>query len=136
MTDRRRAGFPAAVFFTSFVALYFVVLYIHAMKYDSPDQRLYTLITTLPPQEVQNRLMRITDREIAISLIYMGDRERKVLLGFLGQAKRNRIRQEMAYVEHLRLRYPHYRLVIEQVIAVVSGRSDAAVRTYIRPVRD
>lgn len=102
----------------------------------SPDQRLFQLLISLPPQDVQNRLMRITDREIAISTIYMEDRERNVLLGFLGQVKRERVRQEIAYVEHLRLRYPQYQAVIEQVIAVVSGRSDGSVRSYIRPIRD
>lgn len=102
----------------------------------SPDQRLFHLLISLPPQDVQNRLMRITDREIAISTIYMGDRERNVLLGFLGHVKRERVMQEIAYVEHLRLRYPQYQAVIEQVIAVVSGRRDGSVRSYIRPIRD
>jgi len=102
----------------------------------TPDRRLYRLATALPPRDVQNRLMRITDRELAISMLYLDDSERRVMLGFLGRVKRDRVTQELSYVQHLRLRYPQYRRVIEQVIAFLSGRSDGSVRSYIRPIRD
>lgn len=103
---------------------------------ESPDQRLIKLIRSLPPQEAQNRLMRVTDRELAISILYMEKPEQKLVLQRLGASKSRRVRQELDYVSHLRLRYPQYRDVIEQVIERISGRSDGSIRSYIRPRRE
>ena len=102
---------------------------------ESPEQRLLKIIRSLPPAEVQNRLMRITDRELAICMLYMEKTEYPLLLDPLGKAKRQRILQEISYVNHLRLRYSQYRVVVEKVIDVLTGRDDGSIRSYIRPIR-
>lgn len=102
---------------------------------ESPDKRLIKILKGLPPAEAQNRLMRITDRNLAICMLYMEDMERNVLLGRLGKMKRDRVQQEHGYVKHLRLRYPQYRSVIEQVIISLVGGKDIGPRSYIRPIK-
>lgn len=103
---------------------------------ETPDKRLIKILHSLSPAEAQNRLMRITDRNLAICTLYMEDFERTILLERLGKAKRDRVQQELGYVRHLRLRYPQYRSVIEQVIISLAGGRDISPRSYIRPIRD
>ena len=103
---------------------------------ETPDKRLVKLLRGLTPAESQNRLMRITDRNLAICMLYMEDVERNLLLGRLGKMKRDRVVQELAYVKHLRLRYPQYRSVIEQVIISLAGGKDIGPRSYIRHIKN
>jgi len=103
---------------------------------EAPDKRLIKILQSLSPAEAQNRLMRISDRNLAICTLYMEDVERNILLGRLGKAKRDRVQQERGYVEHLRLRYPQYRSVIEQVILSLAGGKDIGPRSYIRPIKN
>ena len=103
---------------------------------EAPDKRLLKIIRGLSPAEAQNRLMRVTDRNLAICLLYMEEIERNLLLGRLGKMKQDRVQQELGYVEHLRLRYPHYRSVIEQVIISIAGGKDIGPRSYIRPIKN
>ncbi len=103
---------------------------------EAPDKRLLKIIKGLTPAEAQNRLMRVTDRNLAICLLYMEEFERNLLLGKLGKMKRGRVEQELGYVKHLRLRYPHYRSVIEQVIISLAGGKDMGPSSYIRPIKN
>jgi len=103
---------------------------------ESPDKRLIKILKALPPADAQNRLMRITDRNLAICMLYMENVERTILLGRIGKMKRDRVQQELGYVKHLRVRYPHYRSVIEQVIISLVGGKDIGPRSYIRPIKD
>ncbi len=102
---------------------------------ETPDRRLLKLIRLLPPSEVQNRLMRISDREIAVSLLYLEKEERAFILSFLGGAKKSRVQEEMEYTDRLRIRYPEYRLMIENVIKQIGGSGGGPLRSYLRPVR-
>ena len=102
---------------------------------ESPEQRLLKIIRILPDAEIQNRLMRITDRELAICMLYMEADQRPAVLDVLGNVKRQRVLQEIGYVNHLRLRYPQYRTVIEKVIGVLTGQDEGNIRSYIRPYR-
>lgn len=102
---------------------------------EAPDKRLVKILQGLTPAEAQNRLMRITDRNLAICMLYMEEFERNLLLHRLGKMKRDRVAQEVTYVRHLRLRYPQYRSVIEQVIISLAGGRDMGPRSYIRPIK-
>mgnify|MGYP006296943543 CR=1 FL=1 len=103
---------------------------------ESPDKRLIKILQSLSPAEAQNRLMRVTDRNLAICTLYMEDVQRTILFGRLGRVKRDRVQQELGYVRHLRLRYPQYRAVIEQVILSLAGGKDSGPRSYIRPIKN
>lgn len=103
---------------------------------ESPDAQLIKILKTLSPAEAQNRLMRITDRNLAICMLYMEASDRNIVLDRLGTMKRQRIKQEVAYVQHLRLRYPQYKSVIEKVILSIVGGKDVAPQSYIRPLRN
>lgn len=101
---------------------------------ESPDKRLIKIIQTLPQADAQNRLMRVSDRNLAICMLYMEEIERNLLLNRLGRTKRDRVRQEIGYVQHLRIRYPQYRSVIEQVIISLSAGKNIGPSSYIRPL--
>ncbi|MFO7731448.1 MAG: hypothetical protein R6V86_11875 [Spirochaetia bacterium] len=66
----------------------------------------------------------------------MDNPDRNIVLDRLGKMKRERIRQELAYVQHLRLRYPQYKSVIEKVIVSIVAGKDVAPQSYIRPLRN
>jgi hypothetical protein len=102
---------------------------------ETPDRRLLKLLRSMPASEVQNRLMRITDREIAVSLLYLVQDERRYVLSFLGGAKRRRVEEEVEYTDRMRIRYPQYRIMIENVIAQLGGSGGGPLRSYLRPVR-
>lgn len=103
---------------------------------ESPDTQLIQILKSLSAAEAQNRLMRITDRNLAICMLYMDDPDRNIVLDRLGKMKRERIKQELAYVQHLRLRYPQYKSVIEKVIVSIVAGKDVAPQSYIRPLRN
>ena len=65
----------------------------------------------------------------------MEEFNRQTVLGRLGKAKRKRVAQEISYVKHLRLRYPHYQTVVEKVIGVLTGKEKGSIGSYIRPYR-
>ena len=101
---------------------------------ESPDKRLIKIIQALSLADAQNRLMRVSDRNLAICMLYMEEVERNFLLNRLGRIKRDRVRQEIGYVQHLRIRYPLYRSVIEQVIISVAAGKNMGPSSYIRPL--
>ncbi len=101
---------------------------------DTPDRRLLKLLRLLPPAEVQNRLMRMSDREIAVSLLYLVREERNFLLSFLGGEKRRRVEEEIIYTDKMRIRYPQYRTMIENVIEQLSGSAKGPLRSYLKPI--
>ena len=103
---------------------------------ESSDTQLIKILKSLSPAEAQNRLMRVTDRNLAICMLYMDVSDRNVVLDRLGKMKRQRIKQEFVYVQHLRLRYPQYKSVIEKVILSIVGGKNVAPQSYIRPLRN
>ncbi len=102
---------------------------------NTPDKVLAGLIRLEPSANVQNILMRISDRELAISMIYMEKKDIAFLLSFLPPVKQVRVKQEQIYVDRLNLRYPQYRIVIDDVILRLKGMSGGGIRSYVRPRR-
>lgn len=102
---------------------------------NTPNSVLAGLLHSGNHAEVQNILMRISDRELAISTIYMKDEDIAFLLSFLPAVKQNRVKQEQIYVDRLNLRYPQYRIVIDDVILRMKGMSGGGIRSYVRPRR-
>lgn len=100
-----------------------------------PDKVLTDLIRSGSSARVQNILMRISDRELAISMIYMEKKDITFLLSFLPAVKQDRVKQEQGYVARLNLRYPQYRIVIDDVILRLKGMSGGGTRSYVRPRR-
>jgi hypothetical protein len=100
-----------------------------------PDKVLADLIRSGSSASVQNILMRISDRELAISMIYMEKKNISFLLSFLPKLKQDRVKQEQGYVARLNLRYPQYRIVIDDVILRLKGLSGGGIRSYVRPRR-
>lgn len=98
-----------------------------------PDKVLADLIRSGSSASVQNILMRISDRELAISMIYMEKKDISLLLSFLPKVKQDRVKQEQGYVARLNLRYPQYRIVIDDVILRLKGLSGGGIQSYVRP---
>lgn len=99
----------------------------------SPERRLLELLSALGRTEASNRLMHRSDRELAISVLSMDRENRETLLSYLGSAKRDRVVEELRFVERLGLRYMDYRRAVEGVILDVSEGGNDTLRSYIRP---
>ncbi|MCK5201310.1 MAG: hypothetical protein KAR21_23310 [Spirochaetales bacterium] len=98
-----------------------------------PDKVLADLIRSGNSASIQNILMRVSDRELAISMIYMEKKDISFLLSFLPPVKQDRVKKEQNYVARLNLRYPQYRIVIDDVILRLKGLSGGGIRSYVRP---
>ena len=98
-----------------------------------PDKILADLLRSGQSANVQNILIRISDRELAVSMIYMDKKDIAFLLSFLPPVKQDRVKQEQIYVDRLNLRYPQYRIVIDDVILRLKGMSGGGIRSYVRP---
>lgn len=100
---------------------------------NTPDRILTRLLRSGKHADIQNILMRISDRELAISTIYMEEEDITFLLSFLPAVKQDRVKQEQGYVKRLNLRYPQYRIVIDDVILRLKGMCGGGIRSYVRP---
>ena len=111
------------------------ILYIDNMK-ETPNDKLVSLIRTLPRVELHNRLMVTSDRELALSMLYMNDEDRVLLLKQVTKGKAGRIEEEMQLQTRLRITYVQYRMAIENVIERLTvTKGSPSLKSYLRPRR-
>ncbi|MBT3275300.1 MAG: hypothetical protein HN368_19250 [Spirochaetales bacterium] len=90
----------------------------------------------LPKVKVQNCLMRIGDRAIALAMMYMEDPDRGYIFTLLPAPKAERIREELALHNRLKITYEQYQAGITVLIdGLDRERGGGTFRSYIRPSR-
>lgn len=100
------------------------------------QQRLLTLVSSLPAVQVQNRLMAGTDRELALCLFGMTGDDQERVLATISRQKADRVRDELSLLRTRRVEEKHHERSLAAVIASLSGDrvvSTGARRGYLRP---
>ena len=102
------------------------------------NERIVSLIRTLPRVQVQNALMRRSDREIGVAMMQMTDEDREFALAFLPQAKADRVRDEVAYQRRLKITLEQYERVAQIVVNALTGvgGTGKTSTSYVRPRND
>ena len=107
------------------------------MKYkpSSPiNDRLVRTLRTLSKVQIQNTLMRRSDREIALAMSRMEAEDLESALSHIPVVKAQRVREEIRYQKRLKVSQEQYERIVETLItALIGGRPDKPVRSFIRP---
>ena len=75
-------------------------------------------------------------RAEAGAMMYMEDSDRTFFFSLLPRAKVNRIREELALQQRLKITYNQYKLAVEQVTEKLgSDRGGGSMKSYLRPTR-
>jgi hypothetical protein len=101
------------------------------------QQRLLSLLETLPDVQVQNRLMACTDRDLALCLLGIDAPRVHEALGLISSRKSARVLSELALEERRHVADVHIVMSLERVIESLTGsRPLPGTRSYIRPRRN
>ncbi len=100
-------------------------------------EKLLSILRSLSPVDVQNRLMIISDRELALGLMYMTDKDRNYIFSFLSKAKADRVNEEIIRQQHQHITYKQYEVSIANLLqTLVSPGKRTALKSYLRPRRN
>jgi hypothetical protein len=101
-----------------------------------PVEELAQTIRSLPPVQLQNRLMRLAAREIAVAARFLAEADQALVFSALPPGLAGRVREEMTLMKRRRVSGRDQIVFVRQVLT--SLRQEAAPRgigSYLRPVR-
>lgn len=101
------------------------------------QRTLTSLIESLPPAQVQNRIMACNDRDVALSLSRMDQETIEKILGMIARSKADRIREEIRLQESRHVEHQHIAAALRTIVqSLERNRSVAGQRSYLRPRRN
>jgi hypothetical protein len=102
----------------------------------SNSNRLLSILRSLSPVDVQNRLMIISDRELALGMMYMSDKDRNYVFSFLSKTKAGRVHEEIIRQQNQYITYKQYEVSTAHLIqTLIRPGKRTALKSYLRPHR-
>jgi hypothetical protein len=97
------------------------------------SEKVAEVLTQVPHDLIQERLMTMAVREIAISVFHSREDTKKQLASLMPAVKAQRYWSELSFLKKLDVSYFVCATITDKVVGLLHGVGDVSHRSYIRP---